>query len=158
MLDEFNGIGVVENTDSTDLQCVVYTTDEGCAIVYPVGHSISEIILELPNGVTYSIIKQSTLPTSRVFRSAWRLLTNATVVVDMGAAKLIQQDRWRAVRASLLASLDILWLRAQETNDTETMATIAAQKQALRDVTDTDLSAVTTPEELETIWPTILSI
>jgi hypothetical protein len=48
-------------------------------------------------------------------------------------------------------------MRAVETGDTAKQQQIATQKQALRDVTTTDLSSVTTPEELKNVWPDILS-
>ncbi len=48
-------------------------------------------------------------------------------------------------------------MRAVETGDTAKQQQIATQKQALRDVTTTDLSSVTTPDQLKTIWPSILN-
>jgi hypothetical protein len=48
-------------------------------------------------------------------------------------------------------------MRAVETGDTTKQQQIAAQKQTLRDVTTTDLSTITTPEQLKNVWPNILN-
>ena len=53
--------------------------------------------------------------------------------------------------------IDTEFMRAVETGDTTKQQQIVTQKQALRDVTTTDLSSVTTPEELKNVWPDILS-
>jgi hypothetical protein len=48
-------------------------------------------------------------------------------------------------------------MRVVENGDTTKQQQIATKKQALRDVTTTDLSTITTPEELKNVWPDILS-
>jgi hypothetical protein len=41
--------------------------------------------------------------------------------------------------------------------DTVKQQQISTKKQALRDVTNTDLSTITTPEELKNVWSDILN-
>jgi len=53
--------------------------------------------------------------------------------------------------------VDTEFMRAVENGDTTKQQQIVAKKQALRDVTTTDLSTITTPEELKNVWPDILS-
>ena len=79
------------------------------------------------------------------------------ITINLDKAKNIQKNRWREARKPLLEKLDTEFMRAVETGDTTKQQQIAAKKQALRDVTNTDLSSVTTPEELKNVWPDILS-
>lgn len=76
---------------------------------------------------------------------------------NLEKAKEIQKDRIRQVRKSLLEKLDVDFVRALESG-TDT-STIAAEKQALRDVTNivteaeitgTTIDQITT--ELKAIW------
>jgi hypothetical protein len=137
------------------MQCILQKTTDGVVIIYPVSRSIEDIILlELPPDSVYSVVDQDTLPLTRVFRGAWTY-QDGQLVVDLDLAQGIQRDRWRAARTPKLAQLDLDYMRALETNDAVKMAEIVAQKQALRDVTETDLSGITAAE-LESIWPEIL--
>jgi len=77
--------------------------------------------------------------------------------VNMTKAVEIKKDMIRAERAPKLESLDVAFMRAVEAGDTEAQATIAAQKQALRDATnDPAITAATTPDELKAVVPTAL--
>ena len=79
------------------------------------------------------------------------------ITINLDKAKEIQKNRWRTARKPILEKLDTQFMRAVETGDTAKQQQIATQKQALRDVTTTDLSSVTNPEELKNVWPDILS-
>lgn len=79
------------------------------------------------------------------------------ITINLDKAKEIQKNRWRTARKPILEKLDTQFMRAVETGDTSKQQQIATQKQSLRDVTTTDLSSVTTPEELKNVWPDILS-
>lgn len=137
------------------MQCILLKTTEGVDIIYPVARSIEDIILlELPQDSVYSIVDKDTIPLTRVFRRAWTY-QEGQLVVDLDLAKGIQRDRWRAARTPKLAQLDLDYMRALETNDAVKMVEIVTKKQALRDVTETDLSGITVAE-LESIWPEIL--
>lgn len=82
----------------------------------------------------------------RKFRDAWTK-SGKTIVVDMDRARVIHRDALRAVRAPLLAQLDIASVRADE--DGKSKADIIASKKALRDITkDARIDAATTPEAL----------
>jgi hypothetical protein len=76
------------------------------------------------------------------------------IAINRTKAKEIWLNRYRLARAPILESLDVEFMRAVELGDTVKQAEIAAQKQALRDVTLTSL-----PEDLDGIkntWPEIL--
>ena len=92
-----------------------------------------------------------TVPTDRTFRGAWQFNGDA-VEIDMVKARDIHRDNLRAERGPKLDALDTAWFRAAETGDTEAQAQIAADKQALRDVTaDPRIEAAATPENLKTL-------
>jgi len=77
------------------------------------------------------------------------------IIVNPDKAKAIWKNKWREARKPLLASLDIEFMKAVETADTEKQAEIASKKQALRDVTNTEING-NTPEEIKAVWPDAL--
>jgi hypothetical protein len=62
-----------------------------------------------------------------------------SIRINIDKAKAIKLDQLRAERAPKLAALDLAFMRAVERGDLLAQASIAAQKQALRDVTKTPL-------------------
>ena len=58
-----------------------------------------------------------------------------SIRINIDKAKAIKLDQLREARKPLLAALDVAFMRAVEQGDTAAQASIAAQKQALRDVT-----------------------
>ena len=77
------------------------------------------------------------------------------IIVNPDKAKAIWKDKWREARKPILASLDIEFMKAVESADTEKQAEIASKKQALRDITQTEIVG-NTPEEIKSVWPDIL--
>jgi hypothetical protein len=90
-----------------------------------------------------------TVPADRVFRGAWQF-NGAAVEIDMTKARDIHRDNLRAERAPKLAALDVAYMKALEQGgDT---AAIAAEKQALRDVTaDARIANAATPDALKAL-------
>jgi len=78
------------------------------------------------------------------------------IVVNPDKAKSIWKDKWREARKPILASLDIEFMKAVEAGDSEKQAEIASKKQALRDVTQTEING-NTPEEIKAVWPSVLN-
>ena len=78
------------------------------------------------------------------------------IIVNPDKAKVIWKDKWREARKPLLASLDLEFMKAVETADAEKQAEIASKKQALRDVTQTEIIG-NTPEEIKAVWPSVLN-
>ena len=58
-----------------------------------------------------------------------------SISINITKAKAIKLDSLRAERAPKLAALDVAFVRALEQGDTAEQSRIAAEKQALRDVT-----------------------
>ena len=76
------------------------------------------------------------------------------ITINMDKARDIHRDNIRLARKSKLEEKDIEFMRAVETADTATQASVAADKQSLRDATsDPDIDAATTPEELKAAPP-----
>ena len=90
---------------------------------------------DVPDGVSYSIVEDSTVPTDLSFRDAWVGVgigtTGATITEDITKAKEIHKKNIRLARASKFIDLDIEYQRATEIS-ADTSA-IVAKKQALRD-------------------------
>ena len=90
------------------------------------------------------------------FFSAWRLDASGRLTWNKAAADAMKRDQFRALRKPRLEALDVDFMRALERGDTASLAEIAAQKQALRDVTSTDLSLSTSPKSLYEYLPETL--
>jgi len=78
------------------------------------------------------------------------------IIINPYKAKAIWKNKWREARKPILASLDIEFMRAVESADTTKQAEIASKKQALRDVTLTEITG-NTPEEIKAVWPSVLN-
>ena len=112
---------------------------------------------DVPDGVSYSIVEDSSVPTDLSFRDAWKGVgigtTGATVTEDITKAKEIHKTNIRLARASKFTDLDIEYQRAIETSaDT---STIVAKKQALRDAPAAPgITTAANVTDLKTQWDT----
>lgn len=105
------------------------------------------------NATDIGVVDVEEIPGDRTYRGAW----NPDLSIDMDTARTIHRDAMREVRAPLLAALDVSYVRADEAGDAAAKQAVAAQKQALRDVTaDRAIDAAQTAAELKTIWPDVL--
>lgn len=68
----------------------------------------------------------------------------------------LKKKEFRLRRKPLLEKLDVEFMKSLETGNTELTAQIIAKKQALRDITDIDMSNYITPSELYDYIPDIL--
>ena len=78
--------------------------------------------------------------------------------VNMDKARDIHRDNIRAARNSKLAAKDVDFMRAAEAGDTDAQATVAAEKQALRDATSAAAIDAATNGEMPMIPPTIKNL
>ena len=67
-----------------------------------------------------------------------------SITINLAKAKVITKDRLRADRKPLLEAQDILFMQAQESGADTTA--IVAEKQRLRDITDSADSCTTTDQ------------
>ncbi len=112
---------------------------------------------DVPDGVPYSIVEDSAIPTDQSFRDSWEGVAVGTsdVYVQHNMVKAIEihKKNIRNTREPLLAALDVDFQRALETSaDT---STIVAKKQALRDApAASGISTSTNITQLKAQWDT----
>lgn len=74
------------------------------------------------------------------------------ITINMSKAVEIQKNRVRVIRNAQLVELDVQYMRALESDDTAAQATIAAQKQKLRDAPASALfTSAQTSDELKAV-------
>lgn len=138
----------------------VYLNDEGgVSVVVPApGITADQIISRLPTDRPYTEVPVEAVPSDRTYRNAWSFDHDAKAFSHhMPKAREIHKGFMRAARTPLLSALDVAYARADEAGNPAQKSQIAAQKQALRDVTaDAGIAAATTPDELKGVWPSIL--
>lgn len=156
------------------MKVIIYTNDDGWVSVvspcYPPGLTAEQEVQvaawvqqkdvpPMPDGSTRpSFIRDSQdLGNMAYFFSSWRLDASGNLTWNKAAADALKRDHFRALRKPLLEALDVDFMRALERGDTAVVQSITAQKQALRDVTSTDLSLYTTPKSLHDFFPEVLT-
>ena len=138
-------IGISENRPGRNPRTL--TDDERIA------HNVSKWI---PDGTPYALVDEGTFDLlDRYFRAAWRYNAASGASVDMTKARAIHMDKIRLVRNEELVKKDVPFMRAVEAGDASAQATIATEKQALRDIPATfDITTdAGTPEQLKAKWP-----
>jgi hypothetical protein len=128
------------------MKVIIYDSGNGISVVYPTGElSIEEVqTKDCPEGSL--IIDDSELP-SRDFRNAWELVDGA-VAVNFAKAQDLTKARLRAEREPLLVAQDVAFQRNLETGADN--ASVIAEKQRLRDITNL-VDTATTLEELKSL-------
>ena len=102
-------------------------------------------IKDVPEGLSYQIVEDSTIPSDRTFRAAWRKGNNA-VDVDMPKAREIHMNNIRMSRDERLKELD----KRKYGNEFD------AERETLRGIPQNfDLASANTPDELKALWPDI---
>ena len=137
---------------------IAYNNAGGLGVIIPILNDDSKIAefasKNIQAGVEYIIIDNSELPSDQTFRDA--LEVNGGIKLNAEKAKAIWKNKQREARKARLASLDIDFMRAVESGDQAKQSEIASKKQALRDVTLTEIPG-TTPEEIKSVWPEVLN-
>ena len=137
---------------------IAYNNAKGLGVIIPILDDESKIaefaFKNIQAGVEYIIIDNSELPSDQTFRDA--LEVNSGIKFNHEKAKIIWKNKWREARKPKLASLDIDFIRAVESGNQAKQAEIIGKKQALRDVTLTEIPG-TTPEEIKSVWPEVLN-
>ena len=121
------------------------------AVVIPCG-DVNDAIKDVPAGVEYKIV--NSIDIDNDYFNSYEFDTEIGAKVNIEKAKAIHLDKFRSARTPLLASLDVDFIRAVEAANTTLQQEIVSKKQALRDVTKTELP--NTLEEIKTTWPEIL--
>ena len=112
---------------------------------------------DVPDGVPYSIVEDSAIPTDQSFRDSWEgvAVGTSSVYVQHNMVKAIEihKKNIRNTREPLLSALDVDFQRALETSaDT---STIVAKKQTLRDAPSASgISTAASEADLKAQWDT----
>jgi hypothetical protein len=136
------------------MKTIAHTVDKNVSITYILEDiSIRDYCSKfLNNDSNYVELTDNNYP-DIYFKDAWEL-KNSTLSVNINKSKNIQINKWRAARKPLLAALDIEFMRAVESGDIALQSEIAGKKQALRNITLTELPD--TLEGIKNTWPEIL--
>lgn len=118
--------------------------------------AIRSLAIMYPGVTDFALIHIDDLPNERDFRAAYAL-NNGKCVIDMEKAKEIHLDRLRAMREPLLKKSDVDLMRAIEDGEMDKARFLSSKRQALRDVTKTELSHVKTLGGLRKVIPPILT-
>ena len=121
------------------------------AVVIPTG-DVSAAIKDVPAGVEYKIVESVDIDDT--FFNAYEFDQETGAKINISKAKEVWLERYRRARTPLLEKLDVDFMRAVESGNTILQQEIASKKQALRDVTKTELP--NTLEEIKATWPEIL--
>lgn len=136
------------------MSLITYPQPNGqVAVISPTG-DVYSAVKDVPKNIPYKIV--SSLNIDNDYFNAYEYDDTDGAKVNLEKAKAIQKDKWRAARKPKLEKLDIDFMKAVEAGDAQKQSEIAAQKQALRDVTNTPLDG-TTLEEIKAVWPAILN-
>jgi hypothetical protein len=74
------------------------------------------------------------------------------IPINIESALEIHKTKIRERREVVFKDLDIQFMKALEQGNTTLSAEIGTKKQALRDITDIDISNISTLDELKAIW------
>lgn len=74
------------------------------------------------------------------------------IQINLEKALEIHKKKIREKRELVFKDLDIQFMKALEQGNMELSAQIGTKKQALRDITDIDISNISTLDELKQIW------
>lgn len=118
------------------------------------GVSIEEAIeSSIPKGIEYAVVDDLGTLDDDYFEAFE--FKDLGIVCNINKAKAIHLNKFREARLPKLQALDVQFMKAVEQTDTEKQAEIALKKQALRDVTLTELPNTLT--EIKEVWPSILT-
>lgn len=98
----------------------------------------------------------ATIPSDRLFRSAW-VLNGSVITEDLETAKTLFKDAIRKARQPLLEAEDVVYMKALEASDSSAQSASVTKKTALRDAPAAQaITNATTIDELKAAWDTSL--
>ena len=135
-------------------QEILYKQDSGIiGIICPAEGFLNFFIEKLKmQNAEYLIVNDIDIDNN--FFDAYEFDRKLGAKINTTKAKEIWLEHYRRARTPLLSALDVDFMRAVESGNATLQKEIASKKQALRDVTKTDLP--NTLEEIKATWPEIL--
>ena len=142
----------LSKSSETNLMFITYPQPNGqVAVVIPTG-DVNDAIKDVPEGTEYKIVQSVDIDND--YFNAYEFDKEVGAKVNIEKTKAIHLDKFRSTRTPLIEKLDVDFMRAVETGNVTLQQEIAAKKQALRDVTKTELP--NDLEEIKATWPEIL--
>ena len=126
-------------------QVIIFTNElGGVSVCIPTGELDIEATKAKDAPDNAVIVDISTLPKAEEdFFNAWEL-QDGVVLVNIDKAKALTKERLRIARTPLLQAQDVLYMKALEQG--QDTASIVAEKQRLRDITNLADACTTTAE------------
>ena len=144
----------MSKSSETNFMFITYPQPNGqVAVVIPTG-DVNNAIKDVPKDTPYKIVDSVEIDNN--YFNAYEFDLELGSKLNADKAKEIHKDKWRSARKPKLQALDIAFMKAVESGDTAKQSEVAAEKQALRDVTNTEISG-STIEEIKSVWPEILN-
>jgi hypothetical protein len=114
--------------------------------------SIEEVVRKsVPENVPYTVVENLQLDPDFLDAYEYR---DGQAVINYEWAKEIQKNKWRQLRKPILEKLDVEFMKALETGNTNKVQEIGSQKQELRDITKTQL--IDNLDDIKNAMPNIL--
>ena len=136
-------------------KCILYKQESGrLGISFPCNDDFIPKLLEDKTYLDAKVVLREDIDKNTFEFMEMYDFENQNLVFVSERAKEIWIEHYRRARTPLLAALDVDFMRAVESGNTDLQKEIASKKQALRDVTKTDI-----PDDLAGIkatWPDIL--
>lgn len=76
------------------------------------------------------------------------------LIINIEKAKEIYLKKIRKVREEKWGDLDVQYMKALETGNQSKISEVVGKKEQLRNLTNVDLSNITTLSQLKSMWPT----
>jgi hypothetical protein len=128
---------------------IIYKDSDGVKVIIPSPNykgTLEELAKKrVPEGLTYKIVSDDSIPADRYFRNAWDM-KSGKVVTDITKAKELKKEILRQERKPLLEALDVEVMK--NIKDPVKIDEIESQKQKLRDITS-DIDKIKTVDELK---------
>lgn len=142
------------------MKTIIYKIeDDKVAVMLPaiVGQSVEELAEKYLKDKEYTILEEVNIDPE--FQEAYEYKKDPNTetgkaVINYDKAKEIQKNKWREMRKPLLEKLDVDFMKALETNNTNQIKSIAEKKQELRDVTK--ISMINNLDAIKETMPNIL--
>jgi hypothetical protein len=136
-------------------KCILYKQENGrLGICFPCNDDFISKLLEDKTYLDAKVVLREDIDKNTFEFMEMYDFENQNLVFVPERAKEIWLEHYRRARTPLLAALDVDFMRAVESGNTDLQKEIAAKKQALRDVTKTELPD--TLEGIKNTWPEIL--
>lgn len=140
------------------MKVIVQQTKEGKILITSISSetTFEQVLNSLPKDITAFVTDSADLPQDAIFFDAWEL-DGKDIVVNLNKAKEIWKARLRRARKPIFEKLDIEYIKALESEDTNESKRIVTLKKELRDITTSkELVNAKSIEKIKAYWPAIL--